>query len=190
MDSLLPSGALPVEHGGTEPDGAALLLVVLGLLPRHDVRAGRLVDATIAALGVGDPVVAVRRYPPSVDTGFEGEEAAFLPVSWLAVSALAQLDRNEAAHALADRLCEVTPGLQPEMLDPGGDGGLGNTPLVWSHAEAARALYLLRVSDLRARWGGAGARAWHVARFARQAVRTLDQSRGRTESAQKRRNPA
>jgi len=188
-DSLLPSGALPLVHGGTEPDGAALLLVVLGLLGRGDPRADRLVDATIEALGIGDPVVALRRYPSSVDSGFGGEESAFLPVSWLAVSALAQLDRPEEAHAMADRLCAATPGLQPEMLDVDGDVGLGNTPLVWSHAEAARALFLLRVADLRARWGRA-AWLWGAARFTRQAAGALRQRRGRTESAQKRRNPS
>jgi len=189
--SLLPSGALPLVHGGTEPDGAALLLVVLGLLRRGDPRADRLVDATIDALGVGDPVVALRRYPTSVATGFEGDEPAFLPVSWWAVSALAQLDRGEEAHAMADRLCEATAGLQPEMLDvgAGGVGGLGNTPLVWSHAEAARALYLLRVADLRGRWGR-GVAIWSAARFVRQAVGSQRQRSGRTDSDQKDRNPA
>ncbi len=160
-------------HGGTEPDGAALLLVVLGLLPPSDPWSTALVDATIGELGIGEPVVALRRYPACVDAGFDGVESAFVPVSWWAVSALAQLGRRTEAHTLADRLCEATPGLQPEMVDPDGDGGLGNTPLVWSHAEAARALYLLRVADLRARWRPAGARAWQVARFVRQLAHGL-----------------
>jgi GH15 family glucan-1,4-alpha-glucosidase len=170
VSSLLPSGALPVVHGRTEVDGAGLLLVVLRLLDPDDPRAARLVDATIEALAIGDPVVALRRYSAGFDVGFEGLESAFVPVSWWAVSALARLDRADEAHALADRLCEATPGLQPEMLDPGGDGALGNVPLVWSHAEAARALYLLRLADLRARWGGPGAAAWQGARVVRQAL--------------------
>jgi hypothetical protein len=186
--SRLPSGALPVVHGATDADGAALLLVVLGLLAPDDQWSAELVDATIDELGIGDPVVALRRYPAWVDAGFAGVESAFVPVSWWAVSALARLDRREEAHALADRLCEATPGLQPEMLDPDGDGALGNTPLVWSHAEAARALYLLRVADLRARWHPVGARAWQLSRLVRQLARGV-QSPGRTSEAQKAKKP-
>jgi GH15 family glucan-1,4-alpha-glucosidase len=188
FEQLLPSGALALERGGEDPDGAGLLLVVLGLLGRDDPRSHRLVDGTIEALGIGDPVVALRRYPAWVDAGFEGTEAAFVPVSWWAVSALARLDRGGEAHALADRLCAVTPGLQPEMLDPDGDGALGNAPLVWSHAEAARALYLLRIADLRRRWGAAGTTGWELARRVRLAARAL-QSRGRTSDDQKLMNP-
>jgi GH15 family glucan-1,4-alpha-glucosidase len=188
LESLLPSGALALDRGGSDPDAAGLLLVVLGLLGRDDPRSHRLVDATLATLGLGVPVVALRRYPTWVDAGFDGEEAGFVPVSWWAVSALARLDRRDEAHALADRLCAALPELQPEMLDPGGDGGLGNVPLVWSHAEAARALYLLRVADLRARWRPVGAAMWQLARVARQLVRAADSS-GRTSSVQKVKNP-
>jgi hypothetical protein len=194
-ESVGTDGSLPVEHGGVLVDSTGLLLVVFGLLRRRDPLAHRLVDATIRHLGIGSPVVALRRYDREVDAGFEGEESAFLPASWWAVSALACLDRRDEAHALADRLCAATPGLQPEMLDPEGDGGLGNLPLTWSHAEAARALYLLRVADLRARWTPAGAIVWHLARAVKQASRSLaaarsDQRSGRTAEDQKRMNPA
>jgi hypothetical protein len=190
LGSLRDDGTLPLDHGGALADSTGLLLVVFGLLPRRDPRAGHLVDATLAELGIGDPPVALRRYHRDVDAGFEGEEAAFLPVSWWAVSALARLDRRDAAHALADRICEATPGLQPEMLEPEGAGALGNTPLVWSHAEAARALYLLRVADLRARWTPVGAKAWQLARVAKQVRASLRQRRGRTSDDQKRTKPS
>jgi hypothetical protein len=190
IGSIRADGSLPLDHGGACADSTGLLLVVFGLLSRHDPRARRLVDATLEHLGIGDPVVALRRYDREVDAGFDGEESAFVPVSWWAVSALARLDRREDAHALADRLCEATPGLQPEMLDPGGDGALGNIPLTWSHAEAARALYLLRIADLRARWTPAGAKAWQLARFGKQVVRSLRHSSGRTAPDQNRMKPA
>jgi hypothetical protein len=190
LGSIRADGTLPLEHGGDLADSTGLLLAVFGLLGRRDPLAHRVVDAAIARLGMGDPVVALRRYDLEVDAGFEGVESAFVPVSWWAVSALARLDRREEAHALADRLCQATPGLQPEMLDPDGDGALGNTPLTWSHAESARALYLLRVADLRARWTPAGAKAWQLARFAKQASRSWRQSSGRTASDQNRMNPA
>jgi hypothetical protein len=190
LGSLWADGQLPLDHGGDLADSTGLLLVVFGLLRRRDPLAHRLVDATIGRLGIGEPVVALRRYDADVDAGFDGVESAFVPVSWWAVSSLARLDRRDEAHALADRLCVATPGLQPEMLDPDGDGALGNTPLTWSHAEAARALYLLRVADLRARWTAVGAKAWQLGRFAKQAGRSLRQSRGRTASDQNRMKPA
>jgi hypothetical protein len=157
----LPSGAAPLVYGRPEPDGAGLLPVVLGLLPATDPAAAALVDATIAALGSGDPLVTLRRYPATVDDGFDGDEGSFVPVSWWAVSALAKVGRVADAHALADRLCASLPGLQGEVISPSGEM-LGNTPLVWSHAEAARALYLLRVADLRDRFGRAGVVAWRT----------------------------
>jgi hypothetical protein len=190
LGSIRTDGSLPLDHGGAHADSTGLLLVVFGLLRRRDPRARRLIDATVEHLGIGAPVVALRRYDRDVDAGFDGEEAAFVPASWWAVSALARLDRREDAHGLADRLCEASPGLQPEMLDPGGDGALGNTPLTWSHAEAARALYLLRIADLRARWTPAGAKVWQLARFGKQVVRSLRQSRDRTAPDQNRMKPA
>lgn len=183
LDGRLPSGGAPLVYGHPHIDGAGLLPVVVGLLPRSHPAAAELVDATIAELGIGDPVTALRRYPTDVDDGFEGAIGAFVPVSWWAVSALARLGRSEEAHALADRLCAALPGLQGEVI--ASDGAMvGNTPLVWSHAEAARALYLLRVGDLRRRFGSVGVAAWRTWRLLRA------QSRGRTSRSQKAKNPS
>lgn len=44
---------------------------------------------------------------------------------------------------------------------------LGNTPLVWSHAEAARAMYLLDAATLKDRFGGGVLWAWRIARYIR-----------------------
>ena len=148
LDGRLPSGAAPLVYGEPHADGAGLLPVVLGLLPASDPAAAELVDGTFRELGHGDPMDAIRRYPFAVEDGFEGDEGCFVPVSWWGVSALAQLGRIEAAEDLADRLCESLPGLQGEVIAPDGEV-LGNTPLVWSHAEASRALYLLRVAGIR-----------------------------------------
>ena len=171
LGGLRPSGAMPLVYGEPAVDGAGLLLVALGLLRGDD--AHRLVDGTLRELGVGDPIEAVRRYTPGIDDGFEGIEGAFVPVSWWAVSALARLGRTRQAHELADRLCQALPGLQPEVLDDG--EALGNTPLVWSHAEAARALYLLRSGDVRRRTGPVGLALFRLARIfrARRTLRAL-----------------
>lgn len=166
LAQLLPSGAAPLVYGGDDADGAGLLPIVFGLLGRHDAAAHSLVDGTLLSLGIGSPVRAVRRYPADVDDGFTGREGAFVPVCWWTVSALAQLGRLPEAHALADRLCEALPGLQPEILDHG--RALGNFPLVWSHAESARALYLLRAGDVRRRWGAPGVAVWRAAQVVRR----------------------
>jgi GH15 family glucan-1,4-alpha-glucosidase len=162
LGARLASGAVPLVYGEPHADATGLLPVVLGLLDRRCGVAGEIVDGTLEELGIGDPVRGLARYSREVADGFEGDVGGFVPVSWLAVSALAQLDRVEEASALADRLCEVLPALQPEILD--GETPLGNLPLVWSHAESARAVYLLRLAQLRRRYGRFGAGAWQVAR--------------------------
>lgn len=42
---------------------------------------------------------------------------------------------------------------------------MGNTPLVWAHMEAARALYLLDAAALRERFTVVGLSAWRIGRF-------------------------
>lgn len=121
---------------------------MLGLLGGHDERAHRLVDAHLAQLSAGP---FVYRYPPGTDDGFSGREGAFLPCSWWAVSALARLGRAREARARADQLCGRLPALLSEEIDPDTGAALGNIPLVWSHMEAARALYLLEQAEQRLR---------------------------------------
>jgi GH15 family glucan-1,4-alpha-glucosidase len=146
LDAFLPSGALPRTYGGTAVDASALLLVVHGLLRARDPRANRLVDATIAALGCGP---LLYRYEPDGSDGFDAGESPFVPASWWAVTALAVLGRREAAERATD-LCALLPRLQPEEFDPTRGEALGNSPLLWSHAEAARALF--EVDRCEARW--------------------------------------
>ena len=126
-------------------------------------RGRRLVTGTIDALEVGS---FVRRYPPT-DDGFDGVEAAFVPASWWAVTALARVGDLAAAEARADDLCATLPALQPEEWDVERGEALGNTPLLWSHMEAARALYTLQRERVRRRYGGIALAAWTVARFVR-----------------------
>jgi GH15 family glucan-1,4-alpha-glucosidase len=113
---------------------------VLGLLPPRSGEARRLVDAVRRDLGAGP---FVHRYPTSVDDGFAGREGAFVPVSWWLVSALALTGRVDDARDVADGLCGQLPRLMPEEWDPARSEALGNTPLLWTHMEAARALALL-----------------------------------------------
>jgi GH15 family glucan-1,4-alpha-glucosidase len=146
LGAFLPGGALPIVYGGDAVDASALLLVVHELLRPRDPRAARLVDATIGALGCGP---LLYRYEPDGRDGFDPGEAPFVPASWWAVTALAVLGRPEAVTR-ARALCAILPRLQPEEFDPTRGEALGNTPLLWSHAEAARALF--EVDRSQSRW--------------------------------------
>lgn len=58
----------------------------------------------------------------------------------------------------------------PEEMDPESRQGLGNVPLVWSHMEAARAMYLLDSARLRSRTGVVGLSVWRLARWMRGRI--------------------
>ena len=59
------------------------------------------------------------------------------------MTALAVLGRPEAYERADAALPRCCPRLQPEEFDPARREALGNMPLVWSHAECARALFEL-----------------------------------------------
>jgi len=166
VSAIDDQGLLPQAYGQDPPvpDASALMAVAFGLLPRGDPRAGRLVDALLDRLGAGPYLY---RYPPGSDDGFSGTDGAFLPMSFLAVTALAQIGRVREAEQRLDRLCAGLPRLLSEEVDPQTGAPLGNTPLVWSHAELARAIYVLDAAKRRARWGSAGSWAWRLQRYVR-----------------------
>ena len=166
LAALDADGLLPQAYGQHPPvpDASALMAVAFGLLDRDDPRASRLVDALLTRLGAGP---FLHRYPPGGDDGFSGVEGAFLPISFLAVTALAELGRVDEAEERLDRLCAQLPRLLSEEVDPQTGQLLGNTPLVWSHAELARAIYVLDSARRRERWGTAGLWAWRLQRYAR-----------------------
>ncbi|MDQ3470498.1 MAG: hypothetical protein M3487_12135, partial [Actinomycetota bacterium] len=71
------------------------------------------------------------------------------------------------AERRADAMCAVLAPLQPEEWDVEAGEGLGNMPLLWSHMEAARALYLLQAARIRKRYGRIGLGLWRLSRYAR-----------------------
>jgi GH15 family glucan-1,4-alpha-glucosidase len=81
------------------------------------------------------------------------------------VSALATLGRIDEAAARADALCEALPTLLPEEWDVASGEPRGNVPLVWSHMEAARALFLLHCARIEQRFGRGGIAAWRAWRL-------------------------
>ena len=165
LSAIGDDGGLPQAYDGAPgPDASALMAVVFGMLSRRDPRAERLIRATIDRLGAGP---FLYRYQPGGDDGFSGKEGAFLPVCWWAVSALATVGRVDEARARADELCARLPRLLAEEVDPQTGESLGNVPLVWAHAEAARAMYVLDAATLRDRFGAPALWAWRMVRYAR-----------------------
>ena len=183
LSALDADGRLPQSYGaGDRPDASALMVPLFGMLPRRDPRAARVISATLDDLGAGP---FLYRYPPRGDDGFSGTEGAFLPVSWWAVSALAVVGRVDEAEAKMDQLCAELPHLLSEEIDPSNGTALGNVPLVWSHMELARALYLLDAARLRQRYGTPVLTLWRLARYGslRWRSRTMDKTRRRHRAA-------
>jgi GH15 family glucan-1,4-alpha-glucosidase len=165
--AVRPDGGLPQAYGddnARSADASALMAVVFGMFPRSDPRGSALVDATLREL---DCAPFLYRYEPGGDDGFAGREGAFLPASWWVVSALAGCGRLEEAEQRAHALDRAVPALMPEEMDPESRIGLGNVPLVWSHMEAARAMYLLDAARLRSRFGAAALVMWRGQRWLR-----------------------
>ena len=160
------SGTLPQSFGTDVPDAAALLLATNRLLGETDPRTERIVRTTIARLEEGS---FLRRYPPGSDD-FDGVEAPFVPASWWAVSALCVIGDLAGAEQRADAMCTRLPRLLPEEWDVVAEHGLGNVPLLWSHSQAARALFDLHALRIRRRTGPVGLRVWRVARYLRLRV--------------------
>ena len=61
----------------------------------------------------------------------------------------------------------AAPRLLPEEWDVVEEHGLGNAPLLWSHSQAARALYDLHRLRIRRRTGPIGFALWRAGRYLR-----------------------
>lgn len=160
LEAIRADGGLPQAYdGASRSDASSLMIPVFALLGRGDSRAHRLVDSVRRDLGAWP---FLYRFPPEQPAGREG---AFLPVSWWAVTALAVLGRYDEARELADEMCARLPRLLAEEIDPESGHSLGNTPLVWSHMEVARAMYVLDAARIRHRRGRLALTAWRVTRY-------------------------
>ncbi|CAA9254467.1 MAG: GH15 [uncultured Acidimicrobiales bacterium] len=163
VSAMDENGRLPQAYGDDRhPDASALMVPLFGLLPRRDPRTQRLIATILEDLGAGP---FLYRYPPGTDDGFSGVEGSFLPVAWWAVAALAATGKVDQAEARADRLCSRLPLLLSEQVEPVEGTSLGNVPLLWSHMELARALYLLDAARIRRRYGAVGLTGWRIIRY-------------------------
>lgn len=148
-------------------DAATLLAAIHGFYPPRSNRARSLVHATIAAL---EEAPFLRRHQ-LVNSDPSTHEGAFVPVSWWAVTALAIVGDLDTARQRADDMCVHLPPLIAEEWSIENSEALGNTPLLWSHTEAARSLHQLTREHVRRRYGTAVYRAWRIARYLRFRAR-------------------
>lgn len=169
LSALRPDGTLPLDYD--EPDGptdaSSLFVALFGM--RRGEPARRLVLGTLDRLAAGP---SVYRYDPATSDGDElswdglrGGEGTFLPISFMAVGALAAVGLLDEAEQRLDELCAQLPRLLPEMWDPVEARPLGNVPLVWSHMELVRACYVLDALRRRQRLGAVGFGIWRVGRY-------------------------
>lgn len=140
-------GAFRQHYGTDELDAAALLIPLMKLLPAHHPRVGSTIERLIEHLDVNG---FLHRFVHSRTVGgtaetIGDEEGAFLMCSFWLAQVLAQ--RNEAgkADAILRRAEEIAGelGLFSEAVDARSGTLLGNTPLVFSQVEYARAAIAL-----------------------------------------------
>jgi GH15 family glucan-1,4-alpha-glucosidase len=136
-------GAFRQRYGSDALDASALLIPLMEFLPTGHPRVASTLDALERTLIVNG---LLHRFDPEITPGVEplpiGEfEGAFLPCVFWHAHALARAGRCEEAEAILAR-CEAiagSTGIFAEEADAVGDAFLGNTPLLFSQVEYARA---------------------------------------------------
>jgi GH15 family glucan-1,4-alpha-glucosidase len=136
-------GSYTRSYGSADLDAALLILPLLGFEEPDSDRLLGTVDAVLAELSAGGPLLY--RYPPGSD-GLPGVEGAFLPCSFWLVQALAHTGRRDDAIALFEELLErgTELGLYGEEMEPSTGAHLGNFPQALTHAALVQAALALR----------------------------------------------
>ncbi|HLG71668.1 MAG TPA: glycoside hydrolase family 15 protein [Chloroflexota bacterium] len=135
------------SYGSDTVDASSLLIPLMGFLPPEDRRVRLTVDRLEEWLMLNG---FLHRFDPAFTEGVKpmplGEfEGAFLPSNFMLASVYAMLGRASDAEAVLDRLEGVAGelGLFAEEVDARSGAFLGNTPLLFSHAEHVRAILAL-----------------------------------------------
>jgi GH15 family glucan-1,4-alpha-glucosidase len=131
-------GTYTRSYGSPDVDAALLILPQLEFEPADSPRVRGTIDAIVADLDAGTPLLY--RYPPGHD-GLPGTEGAFLPCSFWLVQALARTGRITEADALFAKLIALASpvGLYAEEMHPITRHHLGNYPQALTHAALVQA---------------------------------------------------
>lgn len=133
-------GTFVRAYGSSDLDGSLLLLPLVGMEPLESPRVSGTIDAVRRELHAGGPFFY--RHP-------DGDDGAFLAVSFWMVQALAKIGRVDEAGELLDQLVDLNPplGLLSEEVDPSTGRLIGNHPQALSHAALLQAV--LAMGDAR-----------------------------------------
>lgn len=138
------------HYGSSAVDGSLLLIPYMGFLPADDPRVVSTVEAIREELEENG---LVYRFDPARTPGSESDlamgefEGGFLVCTFWLASFLAQRGSVDEAELLLRDIERASPtGLFAEQMDPRSKAHLGNTPLLFSHAE-----YLRARADIRER---------------------------------------
>lgn len=137
-------GAFTQRYDADSLDASALLLPVMGFLPADHPRVIATVEQIVASLTIDG---LVHRFIAAETPGHEdlplGEfEGAFLPCTFWLATTYAMMGRPDDAEAILARVEPIAGelGLFAEEVDARTKTFLGNTPLLFSHVEYARAV--------------------------------------------------
>jgi GH15 family glucan-1,4-alpha-glucosidase len=140
-------GAFRQHYGADKLDAAALLIPLMKLLPVHHPRVGSTIERLIEHLDVNG---FLHRFVDSRAVGgtaetIGDEEGAFLMCSFWLAQVLAQRGEADRADAILRHAEKIAGelGLFSEAVDARSGTFLGNTPLVFSQVEYARAAIAL-----------------------------------------------
>lgn len=130
-------------YGSDTLDAAALLIPIVGFLPADHPRVLATVDRIAASLTIDGFVHRSRSIEPGQDSLPLGEfEGAFLPCTFWLATVYAKIGRPDEAEAILVQAEAIAGdlGLFAEEVDARNKTFLGNTPLLFSHAEYIRAV--------------------------------------------------
>jgi GH15 family glucan-1,4-alpha-glucosidase len=131
------------HYGANTLDASTLLIPLIGFLPPTHPRVVATVQRIESQLMIDGLVYRFRADESDLPIGeFEG---AFLPCCFWLAAVYALMDRHSDAEAMLDRVERLIggSGLFPEEADGRSGQLLGNIPMVFSHAEYARAVLQL-----------------------------------------------
>lgn len=140
-------GAFRQHYEADDLDASALLMAMFDFLPIDDPRLVATIDRIEERLTRDDLVF---RFDPELIPSPLGlplgeAEGAFLPCTFWLAAARAKQGRPERAEAILARVERTMGklGLLAEEMDPATGAYLGNTPLLFSHAEYLKAVLAL-----------------------------------------------
>jgi len=142
-------GAFRQRYEADSLDASALLIPIYGFLPATHPRVEATLERIEQTLGINGYIhrFVAAEMPGEGDLPVGRYEGAFWPCTFWLATAHALAGRTERAEAMVQRACELagTLGLFSEEIDAHSNAFLGNTPLLFSHVEFARAA--LAISD-------------------------------------------